>query len=314
MAEVNVVPVQIAIASQKNLAVTKTFSGTLEGEEQANIVAKISERITGIHVHVGETVRAGQVIISLDKSGATSQFYQTQANFNNAEKNLQRMKSLYEEGAISLQMLDGTQTAFDIAKANFNAARGAVELVTPIDGVITAVNVSIGDLSMPGAVLATVARIKRMKVIFNVNEADVMNLTIGQKVQVYSETNPDQAIEGQIVQLSKSADIRSRSFEIKAMFPNTAEMGFKPGLFCKVDVQISPQKQALVVPNSAIQSDGITNHVFVIHNGRSLRRTIQVGITDGESSEILEGLAIQDTVVTVGVTSVRDSSQIKIVQ
>ena len=119
----HIVPVEVARAERKTLAVTNSYSGTLEGEEQANIVAKVSERITAIHVRVGQAVRAGEVMISLDKSGASSQYYQAEANFKNAEKTLARMKSLYAEGAISLQTLDGVQTAFDVAEANFASAR-----------------------------------------------------------------------------------------------------------------------------------------------------------------------------------------------
>lgn len=311
MTDNTAIPVEIAVVGRQNLSVTKTYSGTLEGEEQANIVAKISERITDIHVRVGESVRAGQVAISLDKSGASSQYYQAEANFKNAERNLQRMKSLYEEGAISQQALDGTQTAHDIAKANFDAARSAVELTTPISGVITAINVSIGDLAMPGSVLATVAKINRLIVPFNINEMDVTNLVVGQTVQVYAESRPEVVAKGRIIQLSKSADIRSRSFEIKAQFPNTPDTWFKPGMFCKVKIQVSPRDRALVVPNASIQSDGLTNRVFLMHDGRSILQPVQAGITDGNYTEILSGLAELDTVVTVGATNVRDSSLVR---
>jgi membrane fusion protein, multidrug efflux system len=312
--KINIIPIEIAAAEHKNIAVTKTYSGTLEGEEQANIVAKISERITSIQAHVGEATAKGHVIVTLDKSGTSSQYFQTEANFRNAEKNLQRMKSLYDEGAISLQALDGVQTAYEIAKANFDAARSSVDLATPIAGVVTAVNVSIGDLATPGAVLATIANIKRMKVIFNISETDVVNLAIGQKVEVFIETKPDEKVEGQIIQLSKSADVRSRSFEIKAIFPNTTDLWFKPGLFCKVTVQISPEKTTLVVPNSAIQSDGTSNYVYTVHKGRSFQRPVQLGISNGEYTEIIQGLGEQDSVVTLGVTNVKDSSYVNIVR
>lgn len=308
-----VVPVEVAIAERRTMTVTKTYSGTLEGEEQANIVAKISERITKINVRVGEPVRSGQVTIHLDRSGASSQYYQAEANFKNAEKTLERMKSLYNEGAISLQSLDGAQTAFDVAKANFEAARSTVELTTPIPGVVTAVNVSNGDLTIPGSVLATIAKISRMKVIFNISENDVPNLALGQKVQVYSETRPDVVVNGSIIQLSKSADVRSRSFEVKAMFPNTSDTWFKPGMFCRVNVQLTPRQGALVIPNAAIQSDGITNRVFVIRTGRSFQRTVQVGVSDGHDSEILKGLAEFDTVATIGVTTLNDSGYVTVV-
>ena len=307
------VPVEVATAELKNLTVLKTFSGPLEGEEQANIVAKISERVMSIKVHVGESVRAGQVVLALDKSGTSSQYYQAEANFKNAGKTLERMKSLYAEGAIAMQALDGAQTAYDVARANFDAARSAVDLVTPIVGVVTAVNVNIGDLTLPGALLATIAKIDRMKVIFNMNETDVTNIALAQRVSVYSEAKSGTRMDGRIVQLSKSADVRSRSFEMKALFPNTPDRWFKPGMFCKVELEIAPQQKSLVIPNAAIQSDGNNNRVFVIRGGRSYLRLVDIGVTDGERTVVPRGLAERDTVATVGANNLKDSSSVIVV-
>lgn len=305
-------PVEVATVQRQTLSLTRQYTGTLEGEEQANIVAKISERITNINVHVGDDVNAGQVLVELDKSGVTSQFYQAQAAFDNAQKTYDRMKALYREGAISQQTLDGTQTAYEVAKANFDAARGAVELATPISGVVTAVNVSVGDLTVPGAVLVTAARINRMKVDFDVNEIDLGSLPLGHGVQVYSEARPDVKISGQVVQLSKSADVRSRTFQMKALFNNTRDNWFRPGMFCRVNVSISSGSRSLVVPVGAIVSDGISNRVFLVRNGRSYQRAVDLGITDGKNTEVTSGLSEGDIVITTGATSVRDSSYVSV--
>ncbi|HEX7572279.1 MAG TPA: efflux RND transporter periplasmic adaptor subunit [Bacteroidota bacterium] len=307
------VPVGVARVERVNLTVVKVFSGTLEGEEQANVVSRISERVTGLKVHVGEPVRAGQLTILLDRGGASSQYLQMRANFTNQEKSLERMKSLYKEGAVALQALDGTQAAYDIARANFEAARSNVELTTPIDGVVTAVNVSLGDLTTMGQVVVTVARINNMKVTFDINETDVANVTLGQKVSVFSEASQGSKVEGKIIQLSKSADIRSRSFEVKAMFPNTADRWYKPGVYVKVNVAVSPHDREVVVPNLAIQSDDTGSRVYLIRNGRSYRRQVRLGVTDGVVTAALEGLAEGDTVAIVGVNNIRDNGYVKIV-
>jgi len=309
---VSTIPVEVAIVQREQISATKQFSGTLEGEEQANIVPKISERITAIKTHVGESVNEGRVLVELDKSGATSQFYQAQAGFTNAEKTYERMKALYQDGAISQQSLDGAQTAFDVAKANFDAAKSSVELTTPIPGVVTAVNVSVGDLTTPGEVLITVARIKRMKVDFDVNETDLGDLTLGHAVQVFSEAKPDAKVKGQIVQLSKSADVRSRTFQVKALFNNTADNWFRPGMFCRVNVPVSSSVKCLTVPATAVVSDGVSNRVFMVHDNRSYQHTVQLGITDGKKFEVLSGLSEGDTVVTTGATSARDSGYVSI--
>ena len=302
------VPVEIATVQQGKLSLERTYSATLEGQEQANIVPKVSERVAGIHARVGMSVPANHLIVTLDKAGASSQFYQAEAGFRNAEKSLERMKSLYAEGAISLQSLDATQTAYDVARANFVSARSVVELTSPIAGVVTAVNATIGDLAMPGVMLATVARIDRMKAIFSLNESDVTALAIGQKVSISSEARPDLTVQGDIIQISRSADVRSRSFEVKAMFTNTPDRWFRPGMFAKVQLQVSSGQNVLMVPNIAIQTDGVTSKVFVVKDGRAYERTVETGMSDGERTEILKGVLATDSVATVGINNVRDSS------
>jgi len=103
--------------------------------------------------------------------------------------------------------------------------------------VVTAVNVSVGDLTAPGEILITVAKIGRMKVDFDVSETDLGSLALGQKVKVYSEARPDVEISGEIIQLSKSADVRSRTFQMKALFRNTPDNWFRPGMFCRVSTR-----------------------------------------------------------------------------
>lgn len=311
-AALQIVPVETAAVERTHLTVTRLYTGSLEGEEQANVVAKISERVTSVNVAVGLRVRKGQMTVGLDKGGTSSQFYQAEAGWKNAGKTLERMKSLYSEGAVALQVLDGAQTAYDVAKANFDAARSAVELLSPIGGTVTAVNVSPGDLTTPGQVLVTVANIGRMKVIFSLNESDVTNVSLGHEAEIYSEARPGLKVGGRIVQLSKSADVRSRSFEVKALFPNAPDLWFKPGMFVKVTLHISPPGEVLSVPASAVQTDGTTQRVFVVRNGRSYLVPVVVGVTDGERTAVLQGLAEHDTVATTGANNLRDSSRVTV--
>jgi len=310
---VTVVPVQAAVVQRSSLSISKTFSGSLEGEDQANIVAKISERITNIAASTGASVQAGHTVISLDRSGTSSQYFQSEANFKNSQKTYERMTSLFAEGAISQEQLDGTQTAFAVAKANFDAAKSALDLSSPISGIVTAVNVSKGDLSTPGAVLMTVAKIGNMKVIFSSNETDLTALAVGQKVSVYSDARPEVTAAGRIVQISKSADVGSRSFEVKALFPNTRDNWFKPGMFCKVAASSATGAASLVIPSQSVQTDGTTSRVYVLKSGRAVQRAVRLGVTDGTRTEVLDGVAAGDTVATVGVNNVKDGSAVNVV-
>ena len=302
------ISVEAQLVGLKELALSKTFSGTLEGEDQANIIAKIPERITGIKVRVGDFVKAGSVIIELDKAGASSQFYQAQAAFLNAQKNYERMQNLLKVGAVSQQAFDGTQTQYEVAKANFDAAKSTVEITSPLSGIVTALNVNIGDLANPQMPMATIANIGRMKAKFNVGESDVPGFYVGQPVQIFSEINPDVIQAGKIFQLSKSANIQSRTFEIQAMFSNTTDKWFKPGMFCSVSVNMKTKKGALVIPLASIIKENKTDGVYVINDGVALFRSITAGTNDGKFVEVVSGLKVGDKIVTLGMNNLKDGT------
>ncbi len=312
LADLDTVAVKTAQSVVSNIKLIKTFTGTLEGEDQANVVSKIPERITDIKVRVGDRVDAGQLLITLDKVGASSQFYQAQAAYLNAEKERDRMQALFKEGAISQQMFDGTKTAYEVAKANFDAAKSTVELTSPISGIVTAINPNIGDLANPGVVLMTIANINKMKVLFDIGEADVPNFAIGQNVEVYSELKPELIQKGTISQISKSADIQSRSFEIRAAFSNTSGSWFKPGMFCRVNVELKNKKDVIVVPSQAVIVNQNNSGVYVINNGRAYLRNVIPGINNGRMTEISSGLKKGETVITLGTNKLKEGSVVHI--
>ena len=302
------VSVETYSVETKEFSISKTFSGTLEGEEQANIIAKIAERIMNINARVGDYVKAGDVLVELDKSGAQSQFYQAQAAYLNAQKNLARMQNLIKVGAVSQQAFDAAETQFEVARANFDAARSTVEITSPLSGIVTSINVNIGDLANPQFPMATVANIGRMKAVFNVGEVDLPSFYVGQSAQIYSDMNPEVIQTGRIVQLSKSANIQSRTFEMQAVFTNTQEKWFKPGMFCRVSVNMKTKKDALVIPLASIIKENRIDGVYVITDSKALFTSITVGINDGKFVEILSGLKAGDKIVTLGMNNLKDGT------
>lgn len=302
---------QIVVAGE--LSVMKTFSGTLEGEEQANIIAKIPERIMQINVKVGDYVKSGEVLFELDKSGAQSQFYQAQAAYLNAQKNFERMQNLLKEGAVSQQAFDGSQTQYEVAKANFDAARSTVEITSPLSGMVTAINVNIGDLANPQMPMATVANIGRMKAKFNVGELDVPSIYVSQPAEIYSDINPDLVQTGRILQISKSANIQSRTFEMQAVFPNTSDRWFKAGMFCRVKLNMKTKKDALTIPMAAVVKENGNDGVYVINDNTVHFQNISTGITDGTSIEVKSGLKAGDNIVTLGMSNLKNGTVVVVV-
>jgi RND family efflux transporter MFP subunit len=305
---VDTISVEAQPVEMKEMDLTKTFSGSLEGVEQANIVAKIPERIIKINIKVGDYVKTGTVLIELDKAGASSQYYQAQAAFLNAQKNYERMKNLLAEGAISQQAFDQVETGYEVAKANFDAAVSTVEITAPISGLVTALNVNIGDLANPQMPMAIVANIERMKAKFNVGESDVPNFYVGQPVKIYSEMNRELVQAGKIFQISKSANLQSRTFEIQAMLPNTKDKWFKPGMFCSVTVDMKLKNKTLAIPLSAIVTENNRDGVFLINDNKVYYKNITTGLTDGKHIEVTSGLKVGDKIVTLGTNNLKNGT------
>jgi RND family efflux transporter MFP subunit len=309
---IDTISVEAAKVEVKELKVSKTFSGTLEGEDQANIYSKIPERITEIKIKVGDYVKSGSILFVLDKGGASSQFFQAQAVYLNSQKDLERMKALFSEGAVSRQALDGAQTGYDVAKANFDAAKSTVELTTPISGIVTSLNVSVGEMANPGFVLATIANTGRMKALFNAGENDVANIFVGQPAEIYSELMPELKQSGKIIQLSRSADIQSRTFEMKALFSNTKEKWFKPGMFCRVNVDLKTKKNAMTIPLAALVTSNNSSGVYIINNDKVSFKEVTIGIADKNTVEILSGLSAGDNIVTLGMNNLKDGTIVRV--
>jgi RND family efflux transporter MFP subunit len=244
----------------------------------------------------------------LDKAGASSQFYQAQAAFLNAQKNYERMQNLLKVGAVSQQAFDGTQTQYEVAKANFDAARSTVEITSPLSGIVTALNVNIGDLANPQMPMATIANIGRMKAKFNVGESDVPSFYVGQSAQIFSELKPDIVQTGKISQLSKSANIQSRTFEIQAIFSNTNDKWFKPGMFCRVSVNMKMKKDAIVIPLAAIIKENNSDGVYLINSDKAFFKPVTIGTTDGQFVEVIAGLKTGDKIVTLGMNNLNDGT------
>jgi len=95
--ELDTIAVNAVKVEYREMTLSKSYSGSLEGEEQAYVVSKITERIVGIKVRVGDYVDKGKLLVELDKVGATSQYYQAEAGYLNSKKDLERMQALYSD-------------------------------------------------------------------------------------------------------------------------------------------------------------------------------------------------------------------------
>jgi len=230
---------------------TTAVGGTLSGDRQTTIPAKVQTTVTKIPVRRGQTVRRGDLLVQLDPGGVQSQYRQAEAVFRNAEKQVKKMRALYASGAISESQLDGAETEFEVAQANFDAARQTIAIDAPFDGVVTDVVVRVGDEVSPGLPLVDIADISALRLILEVPNDQAVLIDKGAPVKIVSPVDSTQVMTGEVIGVADAADVSTRSFEVECRFAEV-KPGFSPGMYVSADIETETLRGAILVPNDAV--------------------------------------------------------------
>jgi RND family efflux transporter MFP subunit len=312
--EEKAISVTVAPAAPTDITVSKTYTGTLEGWQQARIYASIPEAVVELPVREGSEVQAGQAVIVLDREGPASQLQQAKAVFQDAEDKFNKMSRLYEQGAISEQAYNSLKTGLDVAHANYEAARQQVELTSPISGVLTDLSVNIGQFVPIGVPLATVAKINEMRLTIYVDGRSASFLKAGQKAQisVQSVGGAETNFEGIVREVARSADPETRLFRVEIQIDNR-ENRLSPGMFARATIVIEKLDKVLAVPKESVFfTEGIPK-VYTIKENRAEERSIEVGQSTLDLFQVIAGLAEGDNVIVLGRNQVESGSLVKVV-
>jgi RND family efflux transporter MFP subunit len=297
--QVAAVMVQTEPVQQMDFPKTLRLGGNLRGNRQTIIPARVTTTVTKIPVKVGQEVRKGDQLVMLDPGGVQSQYHQSEAVFRNAEKQRNRMRTLYDAGAISETQLDVAETEYEVARANFNSARQSIEIEAPFEGVVTGINVRIGDEVSPGWRIIEVADVTSMRLLLDVSAAQAGALTEGQTVRVPLPMDNSVVMTGNVHSVADAANRATRSFEVECHFP-APPTGFAPGMYVTAEIETEILSSALVVPSQAILYRSGKAMLYVINDNTASLVTV-TELAEGQGSKVVNGdLTPGQKVVVVG--------------
>ncbi len=302
--------VKATVLQRSSHTITRSFTGTLEGEKQADIYARIAEAVEQVRVHEGQRVAEGQVILQLDKSGPTSNYRNAESLYRNAEKNHQKMEYLYKEGAVSESQYDAARTEYEVTKTSFEAAAQLVEVRSPITGVVTSLDVAVGDYLRLGQKLATIASLDRLRVTFGVNARDVAGIKEGDTV-IVSCSAVAASVPGLVTSVARSADPETRAFDVEVRLDNN-QSSLHPGMFVRVSIILDRFEDVIVVPHAAVVELDNKQTAFVVNGDLAHKRIVTVAAEIEAGVVISEGLQAGDTLVTLGQIYLDDGFTVEI--
>jgi len=307
------IAVTVEVAALRDISVEKVYTGTLEGIRQASIFASIPEAVVDLPASEGSRVKSGQGIIYLDKSGAYSRYKQSRAVYKEAKDNFEKMQNLFDQGAISEQAYNGAKTGYDVARANYTAAKQQVELTSPIDGVLTDLSVNIGEFAPLGVPLATIAQTDKMRMTVYADAVGASNVKPGFKAAIDIDLlgGNSGGFTGVVTEVSRSADPVTRLFKIEIRIDNKAGL-IRPGMFARARLTVSDLKSVLTIPREALFSVEGVHKIYRLAGDRAEEHTVTAGESTRELVQISSGLSAGDTVIVLGRNLIEDGSLVRI--
>nr|WP_243862925.1 efflux RND transporter periplasmic adaptor subunit [Brevundimonas terrae] len=290
--------------------------GVARSLRSVNITSSTSELVTRVFFNDGQAVRVGAPLVELQAAEEDAAIIQARAQLTQAQREYDRYKILAERGVAPRVMAENAETALETARAAVTAAearRGDRILRAPFAGVLGLTTVTPGTLISPGTVITTLDDLSSIRVDFAVPERFLSTLRAGTALTATADAYPGRTFEGRIALMDVRVDEQTRAVTARAEFPNPGG-DIRPGMMMRVAVR-QGQRQALAVPEAAVQYEGAGAFVYRIAGGEqgsmAQRVEVQPGSVESGFVEIVTGLSLNDRVVASGLNRIQPGAPVR---
>ncbi len=288
-------------------------SGTIRANEEVQLVAEATGRITELLFEEGSRVREGDLLVKINDAELRAQRESVTRRLQLAETAEARRSELLRVGGVSQEEYDQILNQVSVLRAELDLISAQVnrtEIRAPFPGIIGLRHVSPGSYLSPQSPVATLRQVDPIKLEFDVPERFANRVTEGDEV-VFTTDASFEEYSARIYAIEPGIDLTTRSLRIRARGSNP-EGALRPGEFAQVRVILSAVEGAVMIPSTALRTEGGRNLVFVNRDGVAEQRSVEVGIRTAERVQIVNGLAPGEEVVTRGVQLLREGSPLRV--
>jgi len=323
-------PVIVTKAKKSSIKVSYIFTGNIQPVKKVNVVPDIAGKVVKIYVEEGDYVKKGQLLAKLDTKPKELQLNQAkaayevaEASFNDAKRNWERNKELYEKETLSPQQYEKAKLAFESAKAQLEQAKANYELSeyqlevsfmkAPFSGYITGKNIDenepVNPMTPGGLGVVTLMDISKVKIRIGLSEVLFPKIKKGLPVIVTVDPYPEETFEGKISTVNPVADPRSRTFDCEIEIPNP-DNKLRSGMFARVEIIVDKKENTIVLPMETIIDSDAGSYVYVVENNTAKKKFIKKGIEEKDRIEIISGINENDLVVSTGQEMLNDGDSV----
>ncbi|WP_164739024.1 efflux RND transporter periplasmic adaptor subunit [Xanthomonas sp. BRIP62415] len=319
-------------------------SGTVGFREQVRLSSELSGKVLSVQVREGDTVRKGQLLIALEAEQYQAVLEQQQADarlrrvaisqeqtqLQNLERQVARLRALQQDRLVDRSTFEAEENKMKVARLNVQSRRESLaqssailaqgldtlrrtQIRSPLDGVITRLDVKAGEsvipgtTNIPGTVLAEVSDTSSVIAELKVDETDIARIAIGQRAAIHAAAYPDQVVHGVVERIAASAvkadGQQNLSFAVNIRLDAAEASRIKPGTSCRAEIYIQSSDKELAVPLQAVLYEDAARagkekaYVFVDEAGTAVRRDLTLGLSSDSHVVVKAGLKPSERVV-----------------
>lgn len=274
-------------------------TGVVEPTVMMPVAPRAGGRLAALQADEGAKVKRGQVLARIESADLEHTVQEMRARESLARTQYERTRDLVAQKFVSPAELDRARMELQAARAAAERARAQRDynlLLAPADGLVLRRDGEIGQFIPAGQAVFTLACCAPLRVAAEVDEEDIVRVTVGQKVTLRGDALPRQVFDGEVAEITPKGDPVARSYRVRIRFaePTAVETaGVRSGMTMDANLIVARRDGVLLVPNRALHG----NEVWVLNDGRLRKRSVKPGLAGSERTEITAGLTEGDTVV-----------------
>ena len=325
--------IKIATLALSQHPLLEPLVGKISYDEKltSRISSPVAGRVIATPITLGTPVQIGATLLELDSpevASAEADYSAAEADYTLAQKAWARQQELYAGKAISQKDLEQAKNALNDARSALQRAQqrlknlhintglsdGRFSLRSPVSGTVVERNVNPGmevrsDLDKP---LYVVSDLKKLTLLMEVFEVNLSKIKIGQKLSVSVPAYPGVVFPASVQYIAQILDENTRTVQVRCDLPN-ADGRLLPGMYATINVNSNPEDEAIVIPLTAVFTEGDADYVFVaLEDHHYKQRPVKIGLRLKDKAIITDGLQANEQVVIEGALTLRAEEEVEI--
>ena len=309
------VPVEVAAVARRPIASFLETQGTLEAENEVDLVARAAGPIVELAAEEGMRVKKGQLLARIDDREIRAQLEVSEVRLEETRVAYERAKKLRTGELVSQETLDQALANYQSAQGDFERLRVQLlytEITAPFSGLIVERYVKFAEHLGNGSRLFRLSDFDPLLCPIQVPERELPRLEVRQAARLSVEAYPQDRFTARVLRISPVVDAATGTVKVTLEVDGRGKL--RPGMFASVYLEMERRPAALVIPKSALALDSLGDTVFVAADGVAVRRAVELGFQNEDLLEVRGGVEEGEPVIVVGQDGLSEGTPVEILR